>query len=56
MNALSFAAFGLGEWQARLWTACAACGVLLSGYAGPACSARVWAFTPRWCSVPACSG
>lgn len=35
MNALSFAAFGLGEWQARLWTGvCGLLGVLLSAYAG----------------------
>ena len=35
MNALSFAAFGLGEWQARLWTGlCGLGGVLLTGYAG----------------------
>ncbi|MBY0555677.1 MAG: glycosyltransferase family 39 protein [Burkholderiaceae bacterium] len=35
MNALSFAAFGLGEWQARLWTGlCGLSGVLLTGYAG----------------------
>ncbi|MBJ7310945.1 glycosyltransferase family 39 protein [Rugamonas sp. CCM 8940] len=35
MNALSFAAFGLGDWQARLWTGlCGLSGVLLTGYAG----------------------
>ncbi|MBC7859604.1 MAG: glycosyltransferase family 39 protein [Burkholderiaceae bacterium] len=35
MNALSFAAFGLGEWQARLWTGlCGLLGVALTGYAG----------------------
>jgi 4-amino-4-deoxy-L-arabinose transferase-like glycosyltransferase len=35
MNALSFAAFGLGEWQARLWTGlCGLGGVLLAGYTG----------------------
>lgn len=35
MNALSFAAFGLGEWQARLWTGlCGLLGVLLTAYAG----------------------
>ncbi len=35
MNALSFAAFGLGEWQARLWTGlCGLGGVLLTGYTG----------------------
>jgi 4-amino-4-deoxy-L-arabinose transferase-like glycosyltransferase len=35
MNALSFAAFGLGEWQARLWTGLnGILGVLLTGYAG----------------------
>jgi 4-amino-4-deoxy-L-arabinose transferase-like glycosyltransferase len=34
MNALSFAAFGLGEWQARLWTGlCGLGSVLLAGYA-----------------------
>jgi 4-amino-4-deoxy-L-arabinose transferase-like glycosyltransferase len=42
MNALSFAAFGLGDWQARLWTGlCGLLGVLSVGYAG----AKV--FTPR---------
>ena len=35
MNALSFAAFGLGEWQARLWTGlCGLGGVFLTAYAG----------------------
>jgi len=35
MNALTFAAFGLGEWQARLWTGlCGIGAVLLSGYTG----------------------
>jgi 4-amino-4-deoxy-L-arabinose transferase-like glycosyltransferase len=35
MNALSFAAFGLGEWQARLWTGLNGIfGVLATGYAG----------------------
>jgi 4-amino-4-deoxy-L-arabinose transferase-like glycosyltransferase len=35
MNALSFALFGLGDWQARLWTGLMGiCGVLLTGYAG----------------------
>ncbi len=35
MNALTFAAFGLGEWQARLWTGlCGMGAVLLSGYTG----------------------
>ncbi|WP_296947556.1 glycosyltransferase family 39 protein [uncultured Massilia sp.] len=35
MNALTFAAFGLGEWQARLWTGlCAIFGVLMTGLAG----------------------
>src|SRR5471032_1901172 len=35
MNALTFAAFGLGEWQARLWTGmCGLGGVVLTGYAG----------------------
>jgi 4-amino-4-deoxy-L-arabinose transferase-like glycosyltransferase len=42
MNALSFAAFGVGEWQARLWTGLSGLlGVLLTGYAG----AKV--FNPR---------
>lgn len=42
MNALSFAVFGLGDWQARLWTGlCGLLGVLSVGYAG----AKV--FTPR---------
>jgi len=35
MNALSFALFGLGDWQARLWTGlCGIGGVLLTGYTG----------------------
>ena len=35
MNALSFALFGLGEWQARLWTGlCGLLGVILTGYTG----------------------
>jgi 4-amino-4-deoxy-L-arabinose transferase-like glycosyltransferase len=35
MNALTFAAFGLGDWQARLWTGlCGVFGVLLTGYTG----------------------
>jgi 4-amino-4-deoxy-L-arabinose transferase-like glycosyltransferase len=35
MNALSFALFGLGDWQARLWTGlCGLLGVILTGYAG----------------------
>jgi len=35
MNAASFAVFGLGEWQARLWTGlCGLGGVVLTGYAG----------------------
>jgi 4-amino-4-deoxy-L-arabinose transferase-like glycosyltransferase len=35
MNALSFAVFGLGEWQARLWTGfCGWLGVVLTAYAG----------------------
>ena len=35
MNALSFALFGLGDWQARLWTGlCGLFGVVLTGLAG----------------------
>jgi 4-amino-4-deoxy-L-arabinose transferase-like glycosyltransferase len=35
MNALSFAVFGVGEWQARLWTGLSGLlGVYLTGYAG----------------------
>lgn len=35
MNALSFQLFGLGEWQARLWTGlCGLFGVVLTGVAG----------------------
>ncbi|MDB5777149.1 MAG: phospholipid carrier-dependent glycosyltransferase [Herbaspirillum sp.] len=35
MNALTFELFGLGEWQARLWTGlCGFFGVLLTGYTG----------------------
>lgn len=42
MNALTFAVFGLGEWQARLWTGlCGVFGILMTGYAG----SRV--FNPR---------
>jgi 4-amino-4-deoxy-L-arabinose transferase-like glycosyltransferase len=35
MNALSFTLFGLGDWQARLWTGlCGVLGVLITGYTG----------------------
>lgn len=35
MTALSFHAFGLGEWQARLWTGlCGIAGILMVAYAG----------------------
>ncbi|QJE01174.1 glycosyltransferase family 39 protein [Massilia forsythiae] len=35
MNALTFTLFGVGEWQARLWTGlCGLLGVLLTGLAG----------------------
>jgi 4-amino-4-deoxy-L-arabinose transferase-like glycosyltransferase len=35
MNALTFELFGLGDWQARLWTGlCGVLGVGLTGYAG----------------------
>lgn len=35
MNALTFAAFGLGDWQARLWTGLSGLfGILITGYAG----------------------
>ncbi|PRC92263.1 glycosyltransferase family 39 protein [Solimicrobium silvestre] len=35
MNALTFSAFGLGEWQARLWTGLSALfGIFLVGYTG----------------------
>jgi 4-amino-4-deoxy-L-arabinose transferase-like glycosyltransferase len=35
MNALTFEVFGLGDWQARLWTGlCGLMGVALTGYAG----------------------
>ena len=35
MNALTFAAFGFGDWQARLWTGlCGILGVFMTGYAG----------------------
>ena len=35
MNALTFTLFGLGEWQARLWTGlCAMLGIAATGYAG----------------------
>jgi 4-amino-4-deoxy-L-arabinose transferase-like glycosyltransferase len=35
MNALTFTLFGVGEWQARLWTGlCGVLGVLATGYTG----------------------
>ncbi|MGJ7914053.1 glycosyltransferase family 39 protein [Massilia sp. LXY-6] len=35
MNALTFEVFGLGDWQARLWTGlCGLMGVVLTGHAG----------------------
>jgi 4-amino-4-deoxy-L-arabinose transferase-like glycosyltransferase len=35
MNALTFEVFGLGDWQARLWTGlCGLLGVVLTGHAG----------------------
>lgn len=35
MNALTFRAFGLGEWQARLWTGlCGLFGIVLTAYTG----------------------
>lgn len=35
MNAITFELFGLGEWQARLWTGlCGLLGVFLAGYTG----------------------
>ncbi len=35
LNALSFTLFGLGDWQARLWTGlCGILGVVLTGYTG----------------------
>ena len=35
MNALTFTLFGLGEWQARLWTgACGILGVIMTAWAG----------------------
>lgn len=35
MNAITFEAFGLGEWQARLWTGlCGLFGILITAYAG----------------------
>ncbi len=35
MNALTFAAFGLGDWQARLWTGLTGLfGILMTGYTG----------------------
>jgi hypothetical protein len=58
MNALSFAAFGLGDWQARLWTGlCGLGGVLLTGFTPAcACSARASASTRRWCSALQATG
>jgi 4-amino-4-deoxy-L-arabinose transferase-like glycosyltransferase len=35
MNAITFEVFGLGEWQARLWTGlCGLLGIFLAGYSG----------------------
>jgi 4-amino-4-deoxy-L-arabinose transferase-like glycosyltransferase len=57
MNALTFAWFGLGEWQARLYTALASfAGVLVVGYTGARvfnpvagfCAALVLATSPYW--------
>src|SRR5471032_1669222 len=56
-NALTFAWFGIGEWQARLYTALAGfAGVLLIGYPGARgfndvtgfCAAVVLATSPYW--------
>jgi 4-amino-4-deoxy-L-arabinose transferase-like glycosyltransferase len=45
MNALTFAAFGVGEWQARLWTGlCGAATVLLAGH----CGARLFGARAGW--------
>jgi 4-amino-4-deoxy-L-arabinose transferase-like glycosyltransferase len=58
LNALTFAWFGIGEWQARLYTALTGfAGVLLAGYTGrrlfnPAAgfaTALVLASAPYWC-------
>ncbi len=41
MNALTFEAFGLGEWQARLWTGLSALfGIFLVGYTGTRIASR----------------
>ncbi|MCR1765793.1 Undecaprenyl phosphate-alpha-4-amino-4-deoxy-L-arabinose arabinosyl transferase [Burkholderia glumae] len=57
LNALTFAWFGIGEWQARLYTALASfAGVLLVGYTGARvfnplagfCAAVVLAASPYW--------
>jgi 4-amino-4-deoxy-L-arabinose transferase-like glycosyltransferase len=57
LNALTFAWFGIGEWQARLYTALTGfAGVLLVGYAGTRvfnavtgfCAALVLATSPYW--------
>ncbi|KAF1029320.1 MAG: Undecaprenyl phosphate-alpha-4-amino-4-deoxy-L-arabinose arabinosyl transferase [Burkholderia plantarii] len=57
LNALTFAWFGLGEWQARLYTALTSfAGVLLVGYTGARvfnplagfCAALVLATSPYW--------
>ncbi|MGF6722530.1 4-amino-4-deoxy-L-arabinose transferase-like glycosyltransferase [Paraburkholderia sp. GAS41] len=57
MNALSFAWFGIGEWQARLYTALTGfAGVLLIGFTGArvfnaatgVCAAIVLATSPYW--------
>ena len=56
-NALTFAWFGIGEWQARLYTALTGfAGVLLIGYTGARvfngvtgfCAAVVLATSPYW--------
>ncbi len=45
MSALSFAIFGLGEWQARLWNGvCGMAGVLLAGYTG----SRIFSRAAGW--------
>jgi hypothetical protein len=57
MNALSFELFGLGDWQARLWTGlCGLLGVGLTGYAGQARVRPASASTRRWCWAPRSTG
>ncbi len=63
MNALTFKLFGLGEWQARLWTGlCGLLGIALVAYAGGRVFGRGVGFTAApdcavsWAELPGRSG